>query len=132
MESRTTMRTVLITALMFLIALTTPSYAGIFRDNQPENGNSYRSNNSYHSNHSNSSRTTSYPNAISYSNGETGENSGGFFRSTSNDDPLKDRPGMGGGIGQSAPISKGMHTLLVCCLIYGIVKFSAKKRSEIY
>ena len=122
MENRTTMRTVLIAALMFLIALMTPSYAGIFRDNQPENGNSY----------SNSSRTTSYPNAINYSGGETNDHGGGFFRSTSDEDPLRDRPGMGGGIGQSAPIGKGMHTLLVCCLIYGIVKFSAKKRSEIY
>jgi len=125
MEKRTKMRTVLITALMLLFTLTTPSYAGIFRDNQPDTNNSYNSNNSY------SSRTTSYPNAANYSSGEAGESYGGFFRSSSENGPLDDRPGLGGGIGQSAPIGKGLHTLLVCCLIYGIVKISAKKRSEV-
>jgi len=60
-------------------------------------------------------------------NGDTG---GALFRATPNSGPLNDRPGDGEGIGQddSVPISDGLFVLLGCCLIYGVAKFSSKKR----
>jgi len=124
MGKGTKMRTVLITTLIFLIASTAPSYAELFTDVKPEPYSSYEMNSS-----------TNYPSEISYSDKETLiEDSGsGLFKSPSDNNPLIDRPGSGGGIGQgneNAPIGKGLHTLLVCCLIYGIVKISAKKRGR--
>ena len=121
MNKRIKIRTILITSLIFLITSTAPSYAGFFGDYEQETYNSYDINSS-----------TYYPSAISYSDeGIYSEDyNSGFFRSSSEDNPLVDRPGIGGGIGQSAPIGKGLHTLLVCCLIYGILKISAKKKGR--
>ena len=52
--------------------------------------------------------------------------SGTLFRNPG-DEPLEGRPDNGGGIGQEMPIGKGGHILAVCCLIYGIFRFSSKK-----
>lgn len=50
-----------------------------------------------------------------------------FFRAGDATGP-GDRPGNGGGIGQEAPLKDGLHVILVCSLIFGIVKLSYGKK----
>ena len=100
--------------MIFLLTATMTSYAGIYRDNTPDNSGS-------------SGYGALFGNSNS-SNPGGDSDSGGLFRS-SNVDP-GDRPGNGDGIGQQAPIGNGVRTLAVCCLIYGIVKLSSKKRNN--
>jgi len=118
------MKPLLIAFLLFLFASTAISYAGFFRNGQTDTKSSYDNS---------SSNKTSYQTTLDYSEGVGATNNGGLFSASSNptDDP-GGRPGNGDGIGQQkAPIGRGTHTLLVCCLIYGIVKFSIDRRQRL-
>ena len=108
------MKKILITILIFLLTAMANSYAAFFENRVENSDYSYIG-------------TTGQE--YSDNQGEPEESIGGFFKSPG-DNPLINRPGTGGGIGQGtdpAPIGKGLHTLLVCSLIYGIVKVSSKK-----
>lgn len=103
------MKKVLITILIFLLTATATSYAGIFNQSETKQSNSNPSN----------------------SGEETTDNYGGFFRSSSADNP-GGRPDDGGGIGQQAPVGNGLYPLVICSLFFGIVKLSSDKRKKIF
>jgi len=94
---------VLMFTLMFIFSATVTSYAGFF--NQSETNDSYSS----------SSNNT-------YSRGESSEDYGGFFRSSSAGNP-GNRPGNGDGIGQDAPVGDGIPVIIACCIALGLLKF---------
>ena len=96
------MKKISVTILVYLFAATTAGYAQFFRDRDTNND-----------------RTTEN----AYGSSRSENNSAGFFRSSEADGP-GDRPGSGGGIGQGqdAPLKEGLHVLLGCCLIFGVVK----------
>ena len=121
------MKKILITILIFLFTSISNSYA-VFFENQLGESN-YSSYTSTDDRTNNSMEEEGY-----FSNKiEPEDTYGGFFKSTSGGNPLDNRPGTGGGIGQGtdpAPIGKGLHTLLVCSLIYAMVKVSSDKKKE--
>jgi hypothetical protein len=104
------MKKILITIMIFLVTIT--GYAGIYRSESANDGQ-----------YGGGLYENSY-------NTSVGENSGygGIYRSSA-DDP-GDRPGSGGGIGQNAPLGDGVRSIVVCCLIYGLVKIINKKRND--
>jgi len=116
------MKPLLIAFLLFLFASTTVSYAGFFKNGQADTNTS----------HDNSSNNTNYQTTLNYSEGVEATDNGGIFSASNPTDDPGGRPGNGDGIGQQkAPIGRGTHTLLVCCLIYGIVKFSIDRRQRL-
>ena len=58
---------------------------------------------------------------------EDSSDSGGFFRAGPPDSP-GDRPDPGGAIGVDTPFQDGACVFMLCCLAYGIVKVSRKKK----
>ena len=110
------MKKVLITIIVFLFTSIATSYAGIFQRQSEDNS---------------SDRVGSfYDSTVNYSEETVNrEDSGGFFRSSSADNP-GGRPDNGGGIGQeSAPIHDGLPVLITCCIVFGFVK-TFKEKTE--
>ena len=93
--------------LIFPVAIPSVSYAGFFRE-QPSSGSSGTGNENYNN------------------NAGTAEKYGGFFRSSSDSDPLDSRPNIGEGIGENTPLGSGLGVLLVCCLAFGVVKAAGR------
>jgi len=107
------MKKMLITLIIFLSTSAMISYAGI---NENEKG-SYGSGALYGgSSNNNTSQADS--------------NGSGLYRASSADNP-GNRPGNGEGIGQEeeSPAGNGLHTLLICCFIYGLVKLSSNRKN---
>jgi hypothetical protein len=72
------------------------------------------------------------PASTTTSSKNSDNNGGALYRS---DNPLDERPGNGGGIGQDPddiPISDGLLILLGFSLIYGIIKFSTHNFNFIF
>jgi len=113
------MKPLSIAFLVFLFASTNVSYAGFFKNGQKDTNSSYDNS---------SNDRTNYQTTFSYTEGVGATDNGGLFSVGEN--PL-DRPGNGNGIGQDAPVGRGTHILLICCLIYGIVKFSIDRRQRL-
>ena len=110
------MKAVFTIIFLFIFTATATTYAGLF-NNQLETNDPYNNNGAGYWENNN------------YQGVEADEDRSGFFRSSSAGNP-SGRPGNGDGIGQDAPLSKGVHILAICCLIYCIAKFSSKKRSK--
>ena len=108
------MKTTRITIMLFLFVLVTASHAGIYR-NQPADDNE-----------------TADPSSTLYGNSSgSSEESLGLFRSSSASNPVN-RPGNGGGIGQSTPIGDGVIILIVCCLLMvGVKVYNERRKKQI-
>ena len=107
------MKNVLMTIILLFITITI-GYAGIFKEWPDEFSGNYGAN---------------YDSNSSYSEEITNDYYGGFFRSSTADNP-GGRPDSGDGIGQEAPIGNGLPVIVVCCLFLVVVKFhrEIKKR----
>jgi len=109
------MKKMFVTITILLFTSTVISYAGIFKEQADDNS----SNNTGFFNDSNSSNIEE----ASY------EDYGGFFRSSSADNP-GGRPGNGGGIGQEAPIRDGLPVIVAYCVVLALVKTFKEKRKK--
>jgi len=110
------MKKILVTILIFLFTATAIGYAGIFKGQSEDN--------------SSDNNSVSYDSSVSNSEEISNEDYGGFFRSSSADDP-GGRPGNGGGIGQEAPLSDGLPVLISCCVLLGLLKTFNEKRKKL-
>ena len=109
------MKKIFITVVIILFTSTVISYTGIFKEPTVENS----SNNS----------GADYESVVSNSEETSAEDYGGFFRSSTADNP-GGRPGNGGGIGQEAPLGGGLPVVVSCCFVLALVKSFKGKRKK--
>lgn len=125
------MKTKVFTILIFLFtAIASGCYAGINSDDKrPGEDNSSSSSSSSSSGFFSSNTDNNNPQV------ENSDQSGGFFRSDADD--LSGRPDSGNngnpgqGIGQKpTPLRDGLHILVACGIIFGLVKFFNEKKKD--
>jgi len=109
------MKKVLATILIFMVGEIITGYAQIYNKQEPENETAIEQNG-----------YAIYNEASFLDSSNKNADTGGIFRDTPATSP-GNRPINGGGIGQEAPLGNGLHVLIACSIIYGVIVFFKMK-----